>query len=82
VASAIKRNVVLHHYYYHRYLAPHFLCLRTVLMGIGLILVDFLQRIAVGVGMVLSLLLVFWLGIPRRSTVASSRPKIANHPSH
>jgi hypothetical protein len=45
-------------------------------MGIGLMFVDFLQRIAVGVGMVLALLLVLWLGIPRRSAVASNRPKI------
>jgi hypothetical protein len=42
-------------------------------MGLDLLFLGFLQRIAVGVGTVLVLLLVTWLALPRRSAIVVSR---------
>jgi hypothetical protein len=42
-------------------------------MGLNLLFLNFLQRIAVGVGAVFVLLLVIWLGLPRRSAIVVSR---------
>jgi hypothetical protein len=42
-------------------------------MGVELVFVDFLQRIAVGAGAVFALLLVIQLGMPKRSPVAGRR---------
>jgi hypothetical protein len=40
---------------------------------VGLLFLGFLQRIAVGAGTVFALLLVVWLGMPRRSVIVVSR---------
>ena len=45
-------------------------------MGLDLLFFGFFQRIAVGVGTVLVLLLVTWLGLPRRSAIVVSRRTI------
>jgi hypothetical protein len=45
-------------------------------MGLGLLFLGFLQRIAVGAGTVLVLLLVISLGLPRRSVIVVSRRTI------
>jgi hypothetical protein len=42
-------------------------------MGLSVLLVDFLQRIAVGAGTVLVLVLFIRLGLPRRSAVVNRR---------
>jgi hypothetical protein len=42
-------------------------------MGLDLFFFGFLQRIALGAGAVLALLLVVCLGIPRRSAIAVTR---------
>jgi len=41
-------------------------------MGVSLLLLGFLQRVAVGAGTVFAMLLVVWLGIPRRSVIVVS----------
>jgi hypothetical protein len=45
-------------------------------MELDLLFLGFLQRIAVGVGMVFVLLLVIWLRLPRRSAIVVSRRTI------
>jgi len=57
--------------YYVRYLAQAFRQLHNAAMG--LLFLDFLQRIAVGAGTVFVLLLITRFGLPRRSTTVSSR---------
>ena len=42
-------------------------------MGLSVTLVDFLQRIAMGAGMVLVVFLFIRLGLPRRSAVVNRR---------
>jgi hypothetical protein len=42
-------------------------------MGLGLLFIEFLQPIAVGVVTVFALLLFIRLGIPRRSVIGASR---------
>jgi hypothetical protein len=42
-------------------------------MGVGSVFLDFLQRIAVGAGAVIALLLVIRLGMPGRSGIADTR---------
>jgi len=42
-------------------------------MGVGSVFLDFLQRIAIGAGAVLALLVVIQLGMPKRSPVVSRR---------
>jgi xanthine/uracil permease len=42
-------------------------------MELSIFFVGFLQRIAVGAGTVIGLLLITWLGMPRRSTVIVHR---------
>jgi hypothetical protein len=42
-------------------------------MGLDVLFVDFLQRIAVGAGTVLALLLFIRLGLPRRSVIVVNR---------
>jgi hypothetical protein len=42
-------------------------------MGLSPLLLGFLQRIAIGVGTVFAVLLVIWLGLPRRSMIAAKR---------
>ena len=37
-------------------------------MEFGSVFLDFLQRIAVGAGMVFALFLAIWLGLPRRAS--------------
>jgi hypothetical protein len=42
-------------------------------MGLSVLFVDFLQRIAVGAGTVLLVFLLIRLGLPRRSAVVNRR---------
>jgi hypothetical protein len=42
-------------------------------MGVGSVFIDFLQRIAIGAGAVLALLIVIDLGMPERSPALSRR---------
>jgi len=42
-------------------------------MGLDLLVLGFLQRIAVGAGAVFALFLVISLGVPRRSAIISRR---------
>jgi len=42
-------------------------------MGLDLLVLGFLQRIAVGAGAVLVLLLIVGLGLPRRSAIVATR---------
>jgi hypothetical protein len=42
-------------------------------MEFGLLFLGFLQKIAVGAASVLALLLIIWLGMPRRARIAVSR---------
>ena len=60
--------------YYRRYLAADFDSSHNDGMGLSLVFfVSFLQKIAVGAGAVLALLVAIWLGIPRRSVVVANR---------
>jgi len=59
--------------YYHRYLAQASRELHNVAMGVGLLFLGFLQRVAVGAGTVFALLLVVWLSTPRRSVIVATR---------
>ena len=43
-------------------------------MGLSVVFVDFLQRIALGAGTVLLVFLFIRLGLPRRSAVVNRRP--------
>jgi len=45
-------------------------------MGLDLLFLGFLQRIAVGAATVLALLLLTWLGLPRRSAIIVNRRKM------
>jgi hypothetical protein len=45
--------------------------LHNVEMGVGKVVIDFLERIAVGAGAVFALLVVIRLGLPRRSRIAA-----------
>jgi len=45
-------------------------------MGLDLLFLGFLQRIAMGVGTVFVVLLVIWLSLPRRSAIVVSRRTI------
>ena len=47
--------------------------LHNVGMDLSLLFAGFLQRVAVGAGVVFSLLLVIGLGMPRRSAVIARR---------
>jgi len=47
--------------------------LHNVVMGVGLVFLRFLQRVAIGAGTVFALLLVIGLSLPRRSVVVSRR---------
>jgi hypothetical protein len=42
-------------------------------MGVGSVFIDFLERIAIGAGAVMALLIVVQLGMPRRSPVHTRR---------
>ena len=59
--------------YYRRYLAHAFRELHNDSMGLGVLFLEFLQRIAVGAGTVLALFLIVWLGMRRRSPIAADR---------
>jgi hypothetical protein len=60
--------------YYRRYLVADFDSSHNDEMGLSLVFfVSFLQKIAVGAGAVLALLVAIWLGIPRRSVVVANR---------
>ena len=63
----------LHGKYYHRYLAGASRGPDNVSMGLGIFFLGFLQRIAIGTGTVFGLLLISWLGMPRRSMVVVPR---------
>jgi hypothetical protein len=59
--------------YYVRYLAQIRRQLHNAAMGLDLLLIGFLQRIAVGAGTVFALLLITRFGLPRRSAIVSGR---------
>jgi hypothetical protein len=42
-------------------------------MDMGILFFNFLQRIAVGAGMVLALILIVWFSLPRRSANVVNR---------
>ena len=62
--------------YYHRYLASVRYQRHNVAMGLELFLLGFLQRVAVGAGVVLILFLLISLRLPRRSAILASRRTI------
>lgn len=42
-------------------------------MDVGSLFINFLQRIAIGAGMVFALILMVWLSLPRRSVNVANR---------
>lgn len=69
----MARTLLHNSEYYHRYLAQVSRELHNVAMGLDLLFLGFLQRIAVGAGTVFALFLIIRLGIPRRSAKVTSR---------
>ena len=47
--------------------------LHNLSMGLDLLFLGFLQRIAVGMGTVFVVFLAIWLGLPRHATIVASR---------
>jgi hypothetical protein len=61
---------------YYRYLAPAKAQPHTIAMGLYILFVAFLQRVGVGAGAVVALLLIVSLTTPRRSAAVIPRRKM------
>ncbi len=47
--------------------------MQNALMDMGILFFSFLQRIAIGAGMVFALILIVWFSLPRRSASIAHR---------
>jgi hypothetical protein len=59
--------------YYRSYLVSATQARHNARMGLDMAVLSFFQRIAVGAGSVLVLLLLLWLKLPRRSAISARR---------